>query len=55
MWIATRRPKMSRYLIATLRVLAETGTLLGGPVFKDPQLARAVDRRQVGGRKHGLR
>jgi hypothetical protein len=55
MWIATRRPKMSRYLIALLRVLAETGTLLGGPVIKDPQLARAVDPRRVGGRKHGLR
>jgi hypothetical protein len=46
---------MSRYLIASLRALAETGTLLGGPVLRDPQIAKAVDRRQVGGRKHGLR
>ncbi len=47
---------MSRYLIASLRVLAETGTLLGGQVLADLQVARVLDRAdETAGRKRGRR
>ncbi len=35
---------MLRFLAASLRALAETGALLGGPALSDLQLARPADR-----------